>query len=119
MIERVDAGVAHVRIGLQIGRRVEELVRVATLVPAEGIVVRDRIDAGLQDVGVLRDVEQRIDERIAVAVVDRAIVRPGEEDVVIRCRNRGLVCEASVTEETMNSVPTPFALPSNRRALMS
>ena len=53
-------------IGREIARGVEEGVRVAPLVPAEGVEVSERVHAGMEHVGLLRHVVDGIEQRVAV-----------------------------------------------------
>jgi hypothetical protein len=93
MAERIDAGGRDVRIGGQVDLGAEERVRVALLMPADGIVVRVGVDMRVPHIVAVRVVEQVIDQRAAVVVVHRAVGELEDleagDDGVARCRVDG------------------------------
>jgi hypothetical protein len=64
--ERIDAGGGHVRIGREIGRRVDAERRVPALVPAKQVVVVERVDLRGRDVGVVGEIAGGIEEEFGL-----------------------------------------------------
>ena len=65
--ERIDVRGGNVRIGREIGGRVEADRRIAALVPAELLIVVERIDVRVRHVGIGREIAVGVEQRVRIA----------------------------------------------------